>query len=76
MSKPKSVGDAIDEAAAGLFGTLDNPLRLKCRYLYAHEKIKAIQDRDETPGESLMAKYREIEEKLIDLGCDSSTVLY
>lgn len=69
------IGDAIDEAAQGLFGTLDEPMRSKARYQYLVAKIRAIQGQGRDAAPSLFERLRDIEEALTDQGITPSSLI-
>jgi hypothetical protein len=72
---PKPLSDAIEQQAKELFGTLPDQLKLKCRYMYLHGKIEAIQQRGGTPAERYMRKLDDLEEKLSQAGIEVSSLL-
>lgn len=73
---PDPIGDHIDEAAAGLFGSLEEKQRIKCRYVYASAKIEAIQGKGEEPSASLVERHDELEAELKERGIEPSSVMY
>jgi len=65
---------AINEAAQKLFGRLEDPLRTQCRYAYAHAKIEARQERDQSVSPDLMERHNELEEELRQQGLDPTQI--
>lgn len=70
MPSSTSISTAINEAARKLFGRLEDPLRTQCRYAYAHAKIDARQERDQSVSPDLMERHDELEEELRQKGLD------
>jgi len=74
MSDPKPLSDATDEAAKGLLGSLDEPLRTKCRFAYVQAKIESMQKRGAKPSTTLMEKHGHLEGRLKEMGLNPSAV--
>ena len=74
MPQPKPLRDATDEAAKGMLGSLDEPLRTKCRFAYLQARIEAMQKRGASPDQSLLEKHGELEGRLREMDIDPSTV--
>jgi len=71
---PKSLSDAVEQQAKGLFGTLPETLTLKCRWQYLYGKIQAIQRSERDVPERIMEKFAAIEGELKDAGIDISSL--
>lgn len=74
MPDPTPMSEATAEAAKGLLGSLDEPLRTKCRFAYVQAKIEVIQGRGESPSSSLLEKHGHLEARLKEMGHDPSAV--
>lgn len=71
---PKSLSDAVEQQAKGLFGTLPETLTLKCRWQYLYGKIQAIQRSERDVPERIMQKFAAIEDDLEEAGINISSL--
>lgn len=75
VATPAPISDAVEETATGMFGVLDEDLKIKCRYHYAQAKIEARQKQGEKVPPSLMERHEEIEQTLKDRGISPATLI-
>jgi len=77
VATPDPIGDQVEALAGGMFDpeVLGAELTLKCRYIYLHAKIEAIQGRGGEPSERLLDKLDELSEQLVEVGIRPSSLL-
>jgi len=71
----KALGDAVDREAYKMFSGLEDPLRTKCRFLYAHRKIRSVEQRDGEVSVGLKERYDEIRDELMEMDIRPSSLL-
>jgi len=78
VATPDPISEQVENLASGMFDpeVLGAELTLKCRYLYLHAKIEAIQDRGDSPSDRLMNKLDELSEQLMEAGIRPSSLLH
>lgn len=74
MPDPTPLSEATEEQAGKLLGTLEEPLRTRCRFAYVQAKIEVIQGRGESPSSSLLEKHGQLEARLKEMGLDPQAV--
>lgn len=76
FSTPESLGRHVKKVVGSVFskGSLDNTLKLKCRYIYLHAKISAQQREGRDVSKRLMDLHAKLEEALRERGLQPSSV--
>ena len=71
---PEPIGEHTDGWIENLGETLKPKLRLKCKFLFLHEKLKAMQQRGADIPSRYFDLYDELEDRLTDAGISPSSL--